>query len=110
MQVHLHMDPEEPCIGRAEYKLYSDFQLCGGLAPLTPALFTGQLYFFFLLLSLCLKGSLPKNCAVAQGAKTLRESHISGEKNWEKESLRARECGRNDMHGRPRRTCDLKLP
>ena len=27
-------------------KLYSDFQLCRGLASLTPALFKGQLYFF----------------------------------------------------------------
>ena len=27
-------------------KLHLDFQLCRGLAPLTPALFKGQLYFF----------------------------------------------------------------
>ena len=29
---------------RADYKLYADFQVQGGLAPLTPALFKGQLY------------------------------------------------------------------
>ena len=36
---------EESRIWRANYKLYSDFQLCGGLATLIPVLFKGQLYF-----------------------------------------------------------------
>lgn len=26
-----------------QFELYADFQLCGGLAPLTPTLFKGQL-------------------------------------------------------------------
>lgn len=39
--------------------LYSGFQLCGGLVPLTPALFMDQLYFpvppppFFAILAIC---------------------------------------------------------
>ena len=35
-------DAEEPW--KAGYKLYSNFQLCRGLTPLTPMLFKGQLY------------------------------------------------------------------
>lgn len=35
-------DMEEPQIQRADYKLYVDFQLRGGLVPLTPKLFKGQ--------------------------------------------------------------------
>ena len=38
------MDTEEPCIGRDGYKLYADFQLQGGSAPLTLMLLKGRLY------------------------------------------------------------------
>lgn len=38
------MDMEEPQTGRMDSKLYVDFQLQGGLAPLTLALFKGQPY------------------------------------------------------------------
>ena len=38
------MDPEELRIGRAAYKLYSNFLLCGGLVPLTLAWFNGHRY------------------------------------------------------------------
>lgn len=33
------------CMWRANYEIYSDFRLQKGLAPPTPALFKGQLYF-----------------------------------------------------------------
>ena len=32
-------------MGRADYKLHNDSSLPGGLAPLAPMLFKGQLYF-----------------------------------------------------------------
>lgn len=34
-----NLDTEDPCIRRADYKLYTDFQLHKGSAPLTPKLF-----------------------------------------------------------------------
>ena len=36
----------EPCIQRADYRLYADFQLHGGLAAQTYMFFKGQLYVF----------------------------------------------------------------
>ena len=36
------MDLEEACIQKADYKLYSDFQLQGGSLSPAPALFKGQ--------------------------------------------------------------------
>ena len=51
------MDLEEACIQKADYELYSDFQLQGGSLSPAPALFKGQstisFYFdFFLFLTL----------------------------------------------------------
>lgn len=43
---------EEPCIQRANYKLYSDFQLLGGSVPLTPVLFKGREYIKFTYLQM----------------------------------------------------------
>ena len=39
-------DTAELCIRMADYKLHTVFQLCGASAPLTFALFKGQLYMF----------------------------------------------------------------
>ena len=35
---------EKLCIWSADYNLQADFRICRGSAPLTPALFKGQLY------------------------------------------------------------------
>lgn len=39
------MDMEEPNRQRTNDKVYADFQLCGGSAPLAPSWFKGQLYY-----------------------------------------------------------------
>ena len=45
------VDTEPPHIRRADYKLYPDFWLCGGLMPLNPAFVQGSTVYLFLSVS-----------------------------------------------------------
>ena len=45
------VDTEPPHIQRADYKLYPDFWLCGGLMPLNPAFVQGLTVYLFLFVS-----------------------------------------------------------
>lgn len=54
-------DTEEPGILRTYYKLlHVDFRLLGGLSPITPALFKGQVYIFIINQSI-ISGQLSKS-------------------------------------------------